>query len=146
MPRSGVVAALTVVVLVGAGLTHPSRGATATNASRPDARIVAAQRAIGELGGIFPDRFGSGTCRIGYGGPVGGVMPGICTTRLGRLTKGPDYSGQSVIVLTERWRWPPPGKPGRRYGFGHTWLVRLGPSLKIFGVTQRGPIPPQLWR
>jgi|GEM_PF-6330874 len=71
-------------------------------------------------------------------------MQGRCTTRLGRLTKAPDDSGQSVVAFTERWQWPPPAQSGPGRAFGHNWLVRLGPTLEILGVRQRGPTPPQL--
>ena len=128
---------------------HSVAGAEQTPAhhpGKPDLRIAAARRAEGgQLLRIFPSYFGTAACRIGYGGPKGGVMPGTCTTRLGRLTKGPNFSGQSVIVFTERWQWPPPGTAGTHRAFSHTWLVRLGPTLKIFGVEQRGAAAPQLW-
>lgn len=153
MPRSAVQIVLALSLLSGYGgqraqATNGLTNSTADGkaAARPDPRIAAARHAEGDLLAIFPTHFGTAACLIGYGGPVGGVMPGTCTTRLGRLTTVPNYSGQSLIVFTERWRWPPPGKPGTRYAFTHTWAVTLGPTFKVFGVKQRGPIPPQLWR
>jgi len=141
--RSYVVVCLAVVTLAGA--TFASE-ATAIHPSKLDPRIAAARRAEGgQLLQIFPGHFGTVACRIGYGGPKGGVMPGTCTTRLGHLTKGSNFSGQSVIAFTERWQWPPPRTGGTHRTFSHTWLVRLRPTFRILGVEQRGAAAPQLW-
>jgi hypothetical protein len=53
------------------------------------------------------------------------------------------FTDQTLVVFTEHWRWPPPGRSGRLFRGG--WIVTVGPSGKVRTVRVHGAIPPQLW-
>ena len=77
---------------------------------------------------LFPRDIGATRCRIPAGGPAPRTLEGVCGVRL----TGPPSA--KLVHFVETW---PPGGAAHR----HTWTVS-GSKL----VSQRGAVPPQLWR
>jgi hypothetical protein len=77
---------------------------------------------------IFPRDIGAIRCRIPAGGPVSRALAGVCGVRL----TGPPSS--KLVHFVETW------SQGQHI-FRHRWTIK-GSTL----LSQRGPVPPQLWR